>query len=143
MIFPSHVLPHLMPFDGQNPHSVVVMEKCSIHHLEGIATMIQEVGCLMYYLPPYSPDYNPFESAFTKVKLELQKNNTNTDILLLEAITPIIPENCIQWIHYINKLDMHYTDIVTTYTLSITTACKEVYEVMIKCYSSVWRILHL
>ena len=50
----THVLPHLMPFNGQNPHSVVVMDNCSIHHLEGIATMIQEVGCLVHYLPPYS-----------------------------------------------------------------------------------------
>ena len=103
MIFPSHVLPHLMPFDGQNPHSVVVMDNCSIHHVEGIATMIQEVGCLVHYLPPYSPDYNPIESAFSKVKLELQQlernNTTNTDILLLEAFTSITPENCTQWIH--------------------------------------------
>jgi len=45
-----------------------------------------------------------------------------------------------------NKLNMHYIDIVTTYTPSITTACilsKEVYEVMIKFFSSVQRILHL
>ena len=99
----SQVLPHLIPFDGQNPHSVVVMDNCTIHHVEGIATMIQEVGCLVHYLPPYSPDYNPIESAFSKVMLELQqleRNNTmDTDILPLEAFTSITPENCKKWIH--------------------------------------------
>ena len=94
---------HLMPFNGQNIHCVVVTDNCSIHHVEGIATIIQEVGCLVHYLPPYSPDYNPIESAFSKVKLELQQlernNTTNTDILLLEAFTSITPENCTQWIH--------------------------------------------
>jgi len=48
------------------------MENCAVHHVDQIATMIQDVGCLVHYLPPYSPDFNPIESAFSKVKLELQ-----------------------------------------------------------------------
>lgn len=34
---------------------------CSIHHIEGIASMIEEVGTLVHFLPPYSPDFNPIE----------------------------------------------------------------------------------
>ena len=52
-----------MPFDGKNPHSVVVLDNCSILHVQGIAEMIQEVGALVHYLLPYSLDYN-IEEAF-------------------------------------------------------------------------------
>ena len=46
------VLPHLMPFDGINPHSVLVMDNCSIHHVEGIVEMVHEVGALTHPLLP-------------------------------------------------------------------------------------------
>ena len=62
----SSLLPHLMPFDGHNPHSVVIMDNCAIHHVSGIREMIEEVGALLLYLPPYSPDFNPIEEAFPK-----------------------------------------------------------------------------
>ena len=35
------LLPHLMPFDGKNPHSVIVMDNCSIHHVSEIVKMIR------------------------------------------------------------------------------------------------------
>jgi transposase len=35
------------------------MDNYSIHHIGGIAEMVQEVGALVHFLPPYSPDYNP------------------------------------------------------------------------------------
>ncbi len=55
-----------MPFDGNNPHSVVILDNCSIHHVEGITEMMQEVGALVQFLHPYSPNYNPIEEAFQK-----------------------------------------------------------------------------
>ena len=64
----SNILPHLMPFNGTNPHSVLVLDNAAIHHIDGIKTMIEEVGALVLFLPPYSPDYNPIEEAFGKVK---------------------------------------------------------------------------
>ena len=54
-----------MPFDGHNPHSVVILDNCSIHHIPEIVHMIQEVGALVHFLPPYSPDLNPIEEAFS------------------------------------------------------------------------------
>ena len=36
----KYVLPHLMPFNGYNPHSVVIMDKCAIHHVQEIATTV-------------------------------------------------------------------------------------------------------
>jgi hypothetical protein len=40
------LLPHLMPFNGTNPHSVVVLDNCVIHHIDGIADMIREIGAI-------------------------------------------------------------------------------------------------
>ncbi len=66
------LLPHLMPFDGRNPHSIVVLDNCSIHHLDKVVDMIHEVGALVHFLPPYSPDYNPIENMFSKLKAEMK-----------------------------------------------------------------------
>ena len=73
----STLLPHLMPFDGKNPHSVVVLDNCSIHHIPQIIEMLQEVGALVHFLPPYSPDYNP---AFSEVKSNLKAMDTEADV---------------------------------------------------------------
>ena len=67
--FIQKYLPHLLPFDGINCHSVVVLDNCSIHHIPEVAAMIEEVGAIVHYLPPYSPNFNPIEEAFSKVKL--------------------------------------------------------------------------
>ena len=80
------LLPHLMPFDCKNPHSVVVMDNCSIHHVPGIVEMIQEVGALVHFLPPYSPDYNPIEEAFSKVKSILRSMDMEADVLDTETL---------------------------------------------------------
>lgn len=50
-----------MPFDGSNPHSIVVLDNASVRHVDGIADIIQGCGALVMYLPPYSPDFNPIE----------------------------------------------------------------------------------
>ena len=54
-----------MTVNGVNPHSVLVMDNCSIHHVN---TTVYEVGALVHFLPPYSPDDYPIEEAFSKVK---------------------------------------------------------------------------
>ena len=72
------VLPHLMTFDGY-PRSVLVMDNCSINDVECIAEMIHEVGALIHFLPPYSPDYNPIEEAFSKVKTNLRAMDVESD----------------------------------------------------------------
>ena len=67
------LLPKLMPFDGFNPHSVVVMD-CFIHHISEIVQMIEEVGTIVHFLPPYPPDLMPIEIAFSKVKKSLKQD---------------------------------------------------------------------
>ena len=65
------LLPHSMQFDGNNPQSMVIMDNAAIHHVRDVVKLINEVGALVHFLPPYSPDYNPIEEAFSKVKLEM------------------------------------------------------------------------
>ncbi len=47
---------------------VVVMDNLSAHKGERIRELIEERGCKLLYLPPYSPDLNPIEEAFSKIK---------------------------------------------------------------------------
>ena len=62
----QHVLvPHLQAFDGVIPHSVVVMDNTSIHHIDGAVQHIESTGALVQFLPPYSPYLNLIEEAFS------------------------------------------------------------------------------
>ena len=61
-----------MPFNGVNTHSVVVMDNCSVHHVERVVETINSVGALIRFLPPYSPDLKPIELVFSKVNLLLR-----------------------------------------------------------------------
>ena len=60
----------LMPFNGSNPRSIVVMDNAAIHHVDHIVDTFEQLGVLIHFLPPYSPDFNPIEEAFSKVKSE-------------------------------------------------------------------------
>lgn len=53
------LLPHLMSFNGTNPNSIVIMDNCSVYHVDGVADTFEVI---VHYLPPYSPDYNPIYS---------------------------------------------------------------------------------
>ena len=70
------LLPILQPFNGINPCSVIIMDNASIHHLEEIEDMITGVGAIIRFLPPYSPDLNPCEEVFAKIKAFLGANDT-------------------------------------------------------------------
>ena len=60
------LLPQLQPFNGRNPNSVVIIDNASIHHVESAVQMIEDTGALVHFLPPYSPDLNPTEEAFSE-----------------------------------------------------------------------------
>src|SRR5450759_5681519 len=50
------------------PGQVVVMDNLSAHKVEGVRRLIEARGAQLLYLPPYSPDFNPIEQAWSKVK---------------------------------------------------------------------------
>ena len=55
------LIPEMLPFDGVNPRSVLVMDNCSIHHVLPVSETLSQMGILTIFLPPYSPDMNPIE----------------------------------------------------------------------------------
>ena len=103
----SCLLPHLMPFNGTNPHSVVVLDNAAIHHVDGIMSMVEEVGALVLFLPPYSPDYNPIEELFSKLKATIKQYEVNLEMeemdlqeIVLAAFSTITDEDCCSWISH-------------------------------------------
>ena len=101
----KYLLLHLMAFNGVNPHSVVILDNCSIHHMDAVVDMIHEVGALVHFLPPYSPDYNPIENMFSKLKTQMKaiendlaSSELDADTMLLTALSSIEPQDCQNWI---------------------------------------------
>lgn len=69
-----------------SPGEVVVMDNLSSHKGPKVGELIEERGCNLLYLPPYSPDLNPIEEAFSKVKRILRKAQARTRGALVEAM---------------------------------------------------------
>ena len=72
----ARLIPLLMPFNGINTHSVVVMDNCTVHHVyvNRVVEMIHSTGALLRFLPPYSPDLNSIELVVSKVKAFVKAN---------------------------------------------------------------------
>lgn len=63
------LVPHLLPFNGVNPRSVVIMDNASIHHVDEVTDLIEtQAGAKLCFLPPYSPDLMPVEGIFSQAK---------------------------------------------------------------------------
>ena len=65
---------------------VVVMDNLSAHKGERVREFIERRGCQLLYLPSYSPDLNPIEEAFSKMKGHLRKVEARSREALLEAL---------------------------------------------------------
>ena len=68
------------------PGQVVVMDNLSLHKGPRVRELIEERDCELLYLPPYSPDLNPIEEAFSKVKEMLRRAEARSREALIEAI---------------------------------------------------------
>jgi transposase len=64
---------------------IVVMDNLSVHKSKRAERLIEEAGATLLFLPPYSPDFNPIEEAFSKVKGALRKTQARTREALVEA----------------------------------------------------------
>jgi transposase len=67
------------------PGQIVVMDNLTSHKGTRVRELIEGRGCELLYLPPYSPDLNPIEEAFAKLKALLRKAGARTREALLEA----------------------------------------------------------
>ena len=68
------------------PGDIVVLDNLPAHKPIAIRQAIEAAGAVMLFLPPYSPDFNPIELAFSKIKALLKKAAARTVLDLWEAI---------------------------------------------------------
>lgn len=64
---------------------IVIMDNLSVHKSRWVRELIEERGCQLWLLPSYSPDFNPIEEAFSKVKNLLRKASARTLKALFDA----------------------------------------------------------
>jgi transposase len=69
---------------------IVVMDNLASHKVAGVRERIEAAGATLLYLPPYSPDFNPIEMAFSKLKAALRKAAARTKADLWDAIATAI-----------------------------------------------------
>ncbi len=68
------------------PGQVVILDNLAAHKGERVRKLIETRGCGLLFLPSYSPDFNPIEEAFSKIKTLLQRAEARTRDGLIEAI---------------------------------------------------------
>jgi transposase len=83
------------------PGDVVVLDNLSLHKVKGVRERIEAAGAELLYLPPYSPDLNPIEKAWSKLKTLLRSTKARTKEALDQAISELLPEitpeNAVAW----------------------------------------------
>ena len=64
---------------------VVILDNLSTHKIRGVREALEAIGARLLYLPPYSPDFNPIEPMWSKIKQILRSHAPRTDEQLLDA----------------------------------------------------------
>ena len=81
---------------------IVVVDNLPAHKVEGVRAQIEAAGAILLYLPPYSPDLNPIEMAFAKLKALLRKAAARTRDSLWDAIGQVLdafaPDECANYL---------------------------------------------
>jgi transposase len=86
------------------PGQVVILDNLSAHKHAAVRQLIEQAGATLLYLPPYSPDFNPIEQCWAKLKEHLRAAKSRAlDLLekaLTAAIAAITSENAIGWFRH-------------------------------------------
>jgi transposase len=81
------------------PGDLVIMDNLATHKVAGVRAAIESVGARLRYLPPYSPDFNPIENMWSKIKQGLRSLAPRTRAELLQAsaqaFATISPADCL------------------------------------------------
>ncbi len=98
-VFEAYVEGFLAP--SLRPGQVVVMDNLGAHKTDRVRKLIEDRGCELWFLPAYSPDLNPIEEAFSKVKARLRKAAARTREALVEAmgeaLSAVTPRDAAGW----------------------------------------------
>lgn len=102
IIFTQYVRQFLVP--ELKPGDLVILDNLSSHKSTEIAALIRAAGARLLFLPPYSPDLNPIEMAFAKLKTLLRKAAERTRETLWKRIGALIelfkPHECKNYIRH-------------------------------------------
>jgi transposase len=83
---------------------IVFMDNLRTHKIDGVRQAVEAVGAKVRYLPAYSPDLNPIEMAFSKLKTALRKGAARTVTTLMKLIGKLIktfaPEQCTNYFRH-------------------------------------------
>ena len=86
------------------PGDVVVLDNLAAHKVTGVRQAIAAAGASILYLPPYSPDLNPIEQLFAKLKALLRKTAARTKDALWQAIGrllgAVLPSECTNYLDH-------------------------------------------
>lgn len=89
------LLPHL------DKNAVLVMDNMRSHHAKAVKELLEQEGIRYIYLPPYSPDLNPIEKLWSKVKSLLRKYKVRSadelPLAIERAFAAISPSDCVGW----------------------------------------------
>ena len=101
----ADLLPRLLP------GSVLVLDNASIHKGGEIACLVEKAGCHLLYLPPYSPDFNPIELAWSFFKRLIRQQGPRDEASRQQAVGASIaalPESfacaCFHHCHYLQPI---------------------------------------
>jgi transposase len=87
-----------------HPGQIVVMDNLSAHKNPQVRRLIEQTGAHLLYLPPYSPDFNPIEQCWAKIKECLRAAKARLldalDQAIAAAISTITPQNSAAWFHH-------------------------------------------
>lgn len=73
------------------PGDIVIMDNLPAHKISGAREAIEKAGARLLFLPPYSPDFNPIEMAFSKLKALLRKAAARTIDELWSVVADCLP----------------------------------------------------
>jgi len=86
------------------PGRIVIMDNLASHKVAGVREAIEAAGCELRYLPSYSPDLNPIEQFFAKLKALLRKAAAGTFETLIaaiaDALTTVSPYECANYLRH-------------------------------------------
>jgi transposase len=86
------------------PGQVVIMDNLAAHKVAGVRSLIEARGAQFLYLPPYSPDFNPIEQAWSKIKEFLRAAKTRLldalEAAITHALTAVTSDNAVAWFRH-------------------------------------------
>ena len=89
-VFLAFVEQVLVPALQERPGAIVVMDNLAAHKAEAVRSALDRAGLNRRYLPPYSPDLNPIEQAWSKLKARLRATGARSRGALEEALGPVL-----------------------------------------------------